>query len=72
MITQIWAHVPSGERFAVAVDSYGVIMGAMGPLHHSEIEPAKAGNWDADQEVTEDIKNDSDNYRGVTNRPPEA
>jgi hypothetical protein len=68
MITQIWQHATSGERFAVAVDSYGYILGAAGPLHHSEIEQAKTGEWDADWEVLDDIRATQQEYRVVTDR----
>ena len=68
MTTKIWVHVPSGERFAVAVDSYGQVVGAAGPLHHSEIPAAKDGNWDSDRDVTEDIKSNTGSYRDVTDQ----
>lgn len=68
MITRIWQHIASGERFAVAVDSFNQVVGATGPLHHSEIAVAKEGNWDADWDVTSDIKADTNSYRDVTNR----
>lgn len=68
MTTQIWQHITSGERFAVAVDSYGQVVGAAGPLHYSEIAQAKAGDWNVDQDVTSDIRADAESYRNVTDR----
>ena len=66
METQIWAHIKSGERYAVRLDRNGMVMGANGPLHHREIPVVLAGDWDSDADVTEDIQNDAESYRDVT------
>ena len=68
MVIKVWQHVTSGDRFAVGVDSYGYVLGATGPLHHSEIEQAKRGDWDIDHDVTEEIKANRQSYRDVTDR----
>jgi len=68
MTARIWQHTISGERFAVALDSYHQIVGACGPLHHSEITAAKCGDWDVDQDVTADIRANATDYRDVTDR----
>ena len=68
MITQIWAHIASGEKYAVEIDGNDQVVGAAGPLHYSEIDQAIAGDWDADRDVTEDIKADADSYRDVTGK----
>ena len=68
MITKIWQHITTGERYAVALDSYGWVVGAAGPLHHSEIAQAKTGDWNSDPEVTADIRDAAGSYRDVTDR----
>lgn len=52
MSSHIFQHNPSGEKFAVATDSYGAIVGANGPLQHREFAAVLAGDWDADPEMT--------------------
>jgi hypothetical protein len=49
----IFAHSPSGEKFAVQANEDGEIVGANGPLHYSEFPAILAGDWDADPELTE-------------------
>ena len=68
MTTQIWQHITSGDRYAVEVDSYNQVVGATGPLHYSDIPAVLAGDWDLDPDVTQDIREDADNYRDVTSR----
>lgn len=68
MTTHIWQHIPSGEQFVVEIGGCGQVTGASGPLHYSEIAEAKAGNWDADWDVTDAIKTDVESYQDVTDR----
>jgi hypothetical protein len=60
-IYQIWQHNVSGECYAVLVVG-GIVMGASGPLHHSDLDAALAGNWDNDEEVRHDLANHPDDY----------
>lgn len=63
MTIQLWQHKTSGEKWAVEVDGNGQVLNACGPLHHSEVGAALAGNVNWDAETTEDIRNDADSFR---------
>lgn len=61
MEIQIWRHRQSGERYVVALQGERVI-DAAGPLHHSEIAAARAGDYNGDAELRDDIDGDQESY----------
>lgn len=63
---QYWAHARSGERYHVRIVD-GVVTGATGPLHHSEVTVANLGNFHDDDEpdLADDIRDHADEYRRV-------
>lgn len=57
---QIWSHVRSGESFAVELDDAGRVVSACGPLHYSEIAAAFDDGFEADPDVTVDLRDAPD------------
>lgn len=63
---QIWQHRTSGERYIVLVNTHtSEILEAAGPLHHSDISTALAGDYNADPELVEELGYEPDAYRLV-------
>lgn len=56
MQTQIWAHVRSGEWYAVTVDDSGQVVEAAGPLHYSEVAAVLRDGFNGDGEVADDLQ----------------
>lgn len=61
---EIWKHGIAGEVFAVKTKQDRVVAAA-GPLHHSEIENARTGNFDSDNELVDDLNRDADEYVSI-------
>ena len=68
MATQIWQHVPSGERFAIRFNAKDEIIGATGPIVHREATAYLADDWDDERELTEEFQDTGlGNYIQVEN-----
>ena len=68
MNAQIWQHRTSGEWFAV-ITHEGVVTSAIGPLHHSELEPVTTDDiaTNSDQELADALVDDQDSYNWICN-----
>lgn len=72
MSTQIWQHKTAGERYAVELDSNGVVVDVCGPLSQSDVEAVCKGysitsalNAESLEEACADIEFRSNEYRMV-------
>jgi hypothetical protein len=52
---QLWKHDTSGDVYVVAIENYGTIVSAAGPLDHSTYAQALAGDFDDDHELRDDL-----------------
>lgn len=64
MISKVWEQ--GGQKFAVAVDSYGQIVGALGPLGDADLPHVLAGDWESDDRDTSYVKANRASFRDVT------
>ena len=58
----VWAHIRSGERYVVVTDENGVVLEAVGPLHHSEITAVLRDGFDSNADLVDDINAASEEY----------
>ena len=65
MISEIWQHT-NGDKYAVAVDSYGQIVGALGPLGDADPPHVLAGDWYSNQTNTIYVRANRSSFRDVT------
>lgn len=72
MAYNLWAHKTSGEIYAVETDAEGRVVGACGPLHHSEARSSLLADmhYRDDADLIADVDAHADDYRLF--RPVEA
>ena len=58
---EYWAHKSSGDTWAVEIRN-GMVVGACGPLHHSE-RPADMRDFDFDRETGDWVEENRDDFR---------
>jgi hypothetical protein len=66
MISKIWQHKITGDLYAVAVDSYGMVVGGLGPLGSDDIKHVLAGNWESDGRDTRTVRDHANNFKDIT------